>query len=49
MGEVIKFVPRAELERMLLDRAARTRDGGTLQQDASVGGPRTQTNEPADS
>ena len=36
MGEVIKFVSRAELERMRLARIARTRSGGLLQSAASV-------------
>lgn len=36
MGEVIKFVSRAELERMRLARIARTRSGGLMQVAASV-------------
>lgn len=36
MGEVIKFVSRAELERMRLNRIARTRSGGLSQSVASV-------------
>jgi hypothetical protein len=36
MGEVIKFVSRAELERMRLARIARTKSGGLLQSATSV-------------
>lgn len=36
MGEVIKFVSRAELERLRLARIARTRSGGLLQSASSV-------------
>ncbi len=36
MGEVIKFVSRAELERMRLARIARTRSGGLMQSTTSV-------------
>jgi hypothetical protein len=36
MGEVIKFVTRAELERMRRDRESRTRNGGMLPRAASV-------------
>lgn len=36
MGEVIKFVTRAELERIRLARIARTRSGGLSQSSASV-------------
>ena len=36
MGEVVKFVTRAELERMRLARIARTRSGGLSQSASSV-------------
>jgi hypothetical protein len=36
MGEVIKFVSRAELERMRVARIARTRSGGMVPAAASV-------------
>lgn len=36
MGEVIKFVSRAELERMRLARIARTKSGGLSQAVTSV-------------
>lgn len=49
MGKVIKFVSRAELERMRLDRAALTRNGGLLPPAASVSEPRDQKSELADS
>lgn len=49
MGEVIKFVSRAELERMRLDRAALTRNGGLLPPAASVSEQRDRKSELADS
>jgi hypothetical protein len=49
MGEVIKFVTRAELERMRLAREGRARNHGVLPQVASVGLPRDQKSELADS
>jgi hypothetical protein len=49
MGEVIRFVSRAELERMRLDRESRTRNGGMLPQAASVSEQRDRKSELADS
>jgi hypothetical protein len=49
MGEVIRFVSRAELERMRLDRAARTRNGGLLPPAASVSEQQDRKSELADS
>ena len=49
MGEVIRFVSRAELERMRLDRESRTRNGGMLLPAASVGEQRDRKSELADS
>ncbi len=49
MGEVIKFVTRAELERMRLDRESRTRNGGLLPPAASVSEQRNRKSELADS
>ncbi len=49
MGEVIKFVSRTELERMRLDRAALTRNGGLVLPAASVSEQRDRKSELADS
>jgi len=49
MGEVIRFVSRAELERIRLDRAALTRNGGLLSPAASVSEQRDRKSELADS
>ena len=49
MGEVIKFVSRAELERMRLDRAALTKNGGLLPPAASASEQRDRKSELADS
>jgi hypothetical protein len=49
MGEVIKFVSRAELERMRLDRATLTRNGGLLPPAASASEQRDRKSELADS
>jgi hypothetical protein len=49
MGEVIKFVTRAELERMRLSREGRARSHSILPPAASVGEPRDQKSELADS
>ncbi len=49
MGEVIKFVSRAELERMRLARESRTRSGSIVSSAASLGEPRIQKSELADS
>lgn len=49
MGEVIKFITRAELERMRLARIARTRSGGLLQAAASVSAQQDRKSELADS
>ena len=49
MGEVIKFVTRAELERIRLDRAALTRNGGLLPPAASANVQRDRKSELADS
>jgi hypothetical protein len=49
VGEVIKFVSRAELERMRLNRIARTRSGGLLAAAASVGEAQDRKSELADS
>jgi hypothetical protein len=48
MGEVIRFVSRAELERMRLDRIARTRSGGILPPAVSVSEQRDRKSELAD-
>jgi hypothetical protein len=49
MGEVIKFVSKAELERMRLARIARTRSGGLMQVAASVSVQQDLKSELADS
>lgn len=49
MGEVIKFVTRAELERMRLARESGARSNGSLPQTAAVGMQRDQKSELADS
>jgi len=49
MGEVIKFVSRAELERIRLARIARTRSGGLMQVAASVSVQQDVKSELADS
>ena len=49
MGEVIRFVSRAELERMRLSRESRARNSSILPPAASVGEPRDQKSELADS
>ncbi len=49
MGEVIKFVTRAELERMRLARQGRAKNHGILPQAASVSVQREQKSELADS
>ena len=49
MGDVIKFVSRAELERMRLSREGRARNDRILPPAASVSGPREQKSEVADS
>ena len=49
MGEVIKFLSRAELERMRLARIARTRSGGLLQSAVSAGAQQDRKSELADS
>jgi hypothetical protein len=49
MGDVIRFVTRAELERMRLARQGRTRNSSILPPAASVGEPRDQKSELADS
>jgi len=49
MGEVIKFVSRAELERLRLDRAALTKNGGLLPPTASASEQRDRKSELADS
>ncbi|MGQ0686399.1 hypothetical protein [Bradyrhizobium sp.] len=49
MGEVIKFVTRAELERMRLAREGRARNHGILPQVAAAGAQRDQKSELADS
>lgn len=49
MGEVIRFMSRAELERLRLDRAALTRNGGLLPPAASVSEQRERKSELADS
>lgn len=48
MGEVIKFVTRAELERMRLAREGRARNHGVLPQAAAVSVQRDQKSELAD-
>jgi hypothetical protein len=49
MGEVIRFVTRAELERMRLNRAGRARNNIILPPAASVSEQRDEKNELADS
>jgi hypothetical protein len=49
MGEVIRFVSRAELERMRLSRESRTRNAAILPPAASVSEQRDQKSELADS
>jgi len=49
MGEVIKFVSRAELERMRLARIARTRSGGLSQAVAGVSAQQDLKSDLADS
>jgi hypothetical protein len=49
MGDVIRFVSRAELERMRLAREGRGRSSNILPPAASVSEPREQKNEPANS
>jgi hypothetical protein len=49
MGEVIRFVSRAELERMRLSRGSRGRNSSILPPAASVDEPREQKSELADS
>ena len=49
MGEVIRFVSRAELERMRLSRGSRTRDNSMLPPAVSVSAPREQKSELVDS
>ena len=49
MGEVIRFVSRAELERMRLSREARTRNAVILPPAASVSEQQGQKSELADS
>jgi hypothetical protein len=49
MGEVIQFVPRAELERRRLNREGRARNSNILPPVASVSEPRDQKSELADS
>ena len=49
VGEVIKFVSRAELERMRLNRIARTRSGGLMTAAASVAEAQDRKSELADS
>jgi hypothetical protein len=49
MGEVIRFVSRAEFERMRLSREGRARNNSILPPVASVGEPRDQKSELADS
>jgi hypothetical protein len=49
MGEVIRFVTRAELERIRLDRESRTKNGGLLLPAASVIEQRDRKSELADS
>jgi hypothetical protein len=49
MGEVIRFVTRAELERMRLSRERRGRNGSILPSAASVEEPHDQKSELADS
>jgi hypothetical protein len=49
MGEVIKFVTRAELERMRLSRESRTRNRGMLPSTVSVSEVPDQKSELADS
>ena len=49
MGEVIKFMSRAELERMRLARIARTRTGGLMQAAASVSAQQDVKSDLADS
>jgi hypothetical protein len=49
MGEVIRFVTRAELERARLNREGRAKDHSLLPPAASVSEPRDQKSELADS
>jgi len=49
MGEVIRFVSRAELERMRLSRESRARNSNILPPVASVSEPHDQKSELADS
>jgi hypothetical protein len=49
MGDVIRFVTRAELERMRLAREGRTRNSSILPVVASVSEPRDQKSDLADS
>jgi len=49
MGEVIRFVSRAELERIRLSREGRARNDSILPPAASLSEPRDQKNELADS
>jgi len=49
MGEVIRFVSRAELERMRLSRESRTRNAVILPPAASVSEQRDEKSELADS
>jgi hypothetical protein len=49
MGEVIKFVTRAELERMRLSREGRARNSSILPSVASVSDQQEQKSELADS
>ena len=49
MGEVIQFVPRAELERRRLNREASARSSNLLPPVAAVSEPRDQKSELADS
>ncbi|HKU07579.1 MAG TPA: hypothetical protein VJR30_16030 [Bradyrhizobium sp.] len=49
MGDVIRFVSRAELERMRLARESRARNSSIVPPVAFVSEPRDQKNELADS
>lgn len=49
MGEVIRFITRAELERTRLSREGRARDSVMLPPPANISAPRDQKSELADS
>lgn len=49
MGEVIRFITRAELERARLNREGRARGTAMLPQAANISVPRDQKSELADS